>query len=322
MKKSLKKYLFFFLALCVFIVNSAVVMAQGPFSDVAANNTNLEAILYTQDMHIIDGYPDGSFKPNGNINRAELMKIVVEMTVGTPDSSLYKNCFPDVRTDWYAPYVCLAEENRWIDGYPDGTFKPANNVNRAEALKIILNAATNSNLNKDFGQAILNATYISDVDQNAWYYPFIEYAAAGRLLDLQHATYHSNGFSYRYYPAANMSRKEVVETIFRYRTMENNGLAQYNEQYGPYGYSMDYGIRSGLATEHEKSPEEIYIEITDAQSGYTKGLVNLGMEGDGGIFYAKVYEGGWVIVWDGNGIVECSLLEDFPEFMTEGCFEE
>ena len=66
------------------------------------------------------------------------MKILIEATGITPDPSIYNNCFPDVASDWYAPYVCYAKEQNWVQGYEDGAFKPVNNVNKVEAIKMLV----------------------------------------------------------------------------------------------------------------------------------------------------------------------------------------
>ncbi len=53
-----------------------------------------------------------------------------------------RNCgFSDVnKNEWFSGYVCSAKEEDIINGYPDGTFKPANSINFVEASKIIVNA--------------------------------------------------------------------------------------------------------------------------------------------------------------------------------------
>jgi inhibitor of cysteine peptidase len=108
-----------------------------PFSDVPTGGLNTDAITYLKGTGVISGYPDGSYKPSGEINRAEFTKIVV--------GSLYtdvkgKNCFPDVKTQWFAPYVCKAKSLGIIEGNPDGTFKPSESIKFSEAAKIITNA--------------------------------------------------------------------------------------------------------------------------------------------------------------------------------------
>jgi hypothetical protein len=94
------------------------------------------AIEYIADLEIVEGYSDGTYDPDSKINRAELMKIILEANdVDTSDE--LSDCFPDVEDDWYAKYVCEGKELGIVGGYPDGTFLPGNNVNFVEALKII-----------------------------------------------------------------------------------------------------------------------------------------------------------------------------------------
>lgn len=73
----------------------------------------------------------------------------------------YRVMFMDVvASDWYAKYVCFAKDKGIIGGYPDGTFKPAQNVNVAEALKIVLETY--------FGN-------VTPVD-GEWYQKYVDYA--------------------------------------------------------------------------------------------------------------------------------------------------
>lgn len=105
------------------------------FSDVSTSTSYKTAIESLQEKGVIEGYADGSFKPGSQINRAEFLKIVLE---SRNDISFEgSNCFPDVKDDWYAKYVCTAEEEDIIQGYPDGLFKPDQNINFVEATKIL-----------------------------------------------------------------------------------------------------------------------------------------------------------------------------------------
>ncbi len=110
------------------------------FTDLNYTHGNFDAIMYLYEEEIIGGYPDGTFQADKTINRAELLKILVEGNGVTPDQSVYHNCFDDIKTDWYAKYVCYAHEQGWVDGYPDGMFRPADTVNKVEALKMLLNS--------------------------------------------------------------------------------------------------------------------------------------------------------------------------------------
>jgi hypothetical protein len=191
--------------------------SNGIFSDVNNLHSNFNAINFLKDLGVINGYSDGSFKPNGLVNRAELMKMVVEMVSGDPRQiGVYENCFSDVTDDWYAPYVCYAKEAGWVDGYSDGTFLPAQKVNRAEAIKIILNAYYDCDV-PCLDSYVFGPEYHADIPNDAnvdeWYYPYIEYAALSDLLDFQHIQILSMG--YNYFPANDMTRKEVAEMIYR-----------------------------------------------------------------------------------------------------------
>lgn len=113
--------------------------AQAAFVDITGS-ANAEAILYVQEAGIVEGYADGTYKPTSSINRAEFTKIVVGSIEGM-DLMAGATCFSDIDAKaWYASYVCTAKAKGVIGGYPDGTFKPADPVNYAEAAKIVVEA--------------------------------------------------------------------------------------------------------------------------------------------------------------------------------------
>lgn len=101
-----------------------------------------EAIQYVQDKGIVQGYEDGSYRPDQMINRAEFTKILIVAVSGEPPQAT-TDCFSDVHTDqWFAGYVCQAKVSNVISGYPDGSFGPEKNINFVEAAKILINAFT------------------------------------------------------------------------------------------------------------------------------------------------------------------------------------
>jgi hypothetical protein len=179
------------------------------FPDVRDNHQNVTAINSLVSDEVINGYPDGTFRPNGQINRAELTKMIVA-TQADPKTSKYSACFPDVKEEWFAPYICYAKEQGWVEGYADGNFNPENQINRVEAIKIVLEALA--------PEALLSAHSLDvekpqDVDLEAWYANYISYALNQSLLDQQHILQADEGFSY--FPGDNISRKEVAEMIYR-----------------------------------------------------------------------------------------------------------
>ncbi len=157
------------------------------FSDLDANHPFKTGIQYLKQAQLLEGYPDGSFKPAQNINRAEFTKILVGALTSDPKG---ENCFQDVRSDWYAKYVCEAKSRGLIDGYPDGTFRPAENINFSEAAKIIANAFSTARITSQEG---------SD-----WYLPYVQTLASERAIPLTVNFYNEN-----------ITRDEMAEMIYR-----------------------------------------------------------------------------------------------------------
>ncbi|MDP2212126.1 MAG: S-layer homology domain-containing protein [Candidatus Aquicultor sp.] len=83
----------------------------------------------------INGYPDGTFRPNNNITRAEIAKIVVLAAGFTIDTS--GAGFSDIAGHWASDYILTAANKGVVGGYTDGTFRPSNNATRAEASKMV-----------------------------------------------------------------------------------------------------------------------------------------------------------------------------------------
>ncbi|MFC1616008.1 S-layer homology domain-containing protein [Patescibacteria group bacterium] len=169
------------------------------FSDVNTGDANSVAILYLKNNGIVNGYPDGNFKPSNPLNRAELMKILVEGIGISPDPTTYRNCFPDVKEDWYARYVCYAKSQGWVEGHPDGTFRPSSNVNKVEALKMLL---------ETFGveTVIPEMQPYNDVYVHEWYAKYVSTASNLGLLE-------ETGSNY--WPGADITRGQVSENLYR-----------------------------------------------------------------------------------------------------------
>lgn len=180
-------------------------------SDVPKTHPNSEAINSLFEQKIINGYPDGTFKPDSPINRAELTKLVVATKL-TPSADTYKNCFPDVKKEWFAPYICYAKEQGWIFGYDDGKFMPSNNVNRVEALKIILLALFDQEIST---KATLKSKTPLDINLSAWYGKYFIFAENSKLLDKAHIKWIKD--NYNYFPDDSMTRKEVAQAIYNLR---------------------------------------------------------------------------------------------------------
>lgn len=179
--------------------DSAASSVKNPFSDLGETHDNYDAIIYLYGEGMINGYGDGTFKPNNTLNRAELLKILVEGSGETPSVDQYHDCFSDVTTDWYAPYVCYAKEQGWVSGYPDGSFKPGDAVNKVEALKMLLNSqGVTINTPSD--------APFSDVPATEWFAPYV---AEAKSLDILEED------SENFQPDADRTRGGICENLYR-----------------------------------------------------------------------------------------------------------
>jgi uncharacterized secreted protein with C-terminal beta-propeller domain len=105
------------------------------FSDVQTSTRYAAAIQALKERGVIAGYADGTFKPGADIARGEFLKIVLESR-GQVDIEA-SDCFPDVRDEWFAKYVCTAKDEGIIAGYPDGRFRPDQPISFVESAKIL-----------------------------------------------------------------------------------------------------------------------------------------------------------------------------------------
>ncbi len=134
MKKNLNLSL-----LCVFLLSGVFGVAKYvvAFTDVDDSHPYSEAILDFKDEGKIQGYEDGTFRPDTTIARGEFLKVLFEANPSL-EAEENTNCFPDVKDEWFAKYVCTAKEMGIVNGGGDGLFHPEDEIIFAEAAKIIL----------------------------------------------------------------------------------------------------------------------------------------------------------------------------------------
>ena len=160
-------------------VRDGAFTTSNSYSDVAYGKWYNNPISTMSALGIITGYPDGTFKPNKPITRAEFAAIAARFDETQSGKSA---TYSDVIGHWAAKEIGIAYYNDWIKGYPDGTFKPDQNITRAEAMTMINRVLERkpespadllTNMNK----------WTDNLDTSKWYY-----------LDVQEAT-NSHGFT-------------------------------------------------------------------------------------------------------------------------------
>lgn len=111
------------------------------FNDVYSGDWYYSYISLAEDHDFINGYSDGSFKPNNAINRAEALVILMRIAGQTLYGfSSYDIPFDDVSVnDWFAYATIIGYRDDIVNGYTDGTFRPDNDVTRAEVVMMAVN---------------------------------------------------------------------------------------------------------------------------------------------------------------------------------------
>lgn len=195
----------------------AVQPAAKDFSDVAATRADYTAIMFLKDKGIISGYPDGTFKPDQVVNRAESLKMILGINylkywdratdaISGGADTYSDNQFKDVtdKTAWYYDYVKTAYSDGLIKGYEDGTFKPDQQVNLVENLKILLE---HTFLKIDsLAKIKVTAKPYNDVAVDAWYAQYVQYAKDHNLLTADAKN--------NIYPATGMTRGKLAQAIY------------------------------------------------------------------------------------------------------------
>lgn len=144
------------------------------FPDVPAHLHGCPAIEKLAARKIISGYPDGTFKPDQTVTRAEFAKLLVLAMGKLPDPEA-RIPFTDAQGHWAAQqgYLQVALAMRAINGYPDGTFRPNDPITRAEVIKITAAAA---------GLTPRVPAPYADVEETAWFGGWVGAAYAYNLI--------------------------------------------------------------------------------------------------------------------------------------------
>ncbi|MFA6549739.1 MAG: FlgD immunoglobulin-like domain containing protein [Candidatus Gracilibacteria bacterium] len=198
-------------------------MPCGGFNDISISSPYCRAVLQMVKLGIFEGYSNGTFGATTPINRAETMKVIlkalnkpIQVTNGTNIG------FWDLNPgEWYMNYLYTGKLMGIINGYPDGSFKPADTVNRVELLKMFFRTA---------GSSLPACQYAPYEDtpvtyETAWYLPYVCYSRKFTLVD---------GIGSFFNPSKPMKRGDVASLFYRYQVQ---GL--FNGVTNPPTYSPD-----------------------------------------------------------------------------------
>lgn len=159
---------------------------QNNFSDVAADAWYCSSVSTLSRMGIIAGYPDGTFRPNAPITRAEFAAIATRFDNNgdkTPVS------FTDIIGHWAEGEITVAANHGWVSGYGDNTFRPQNQITRAETMSLVNRVLkrlpeTPADLLPDM------ITWTDNADTSSWYYLPVQEATNSHYYEFKENSKH------------------------------------------------------------------------------------------------------------------------------------
>lgn len=190
----------------------------GNFYDISASSALCSAASYVRDRAIFEGYNSGYFYPEKNINRAEVLKVVLvgflDQTFDTanpPDGEqLGFNDIAKGTKDWWYVHLKKAKDLGVVQGYADGSFRATSNVTRAEFFKMFMNLSPYKN-------DVVSNTFVNDwadVPSYAWYERYMAFASHYGLF---------NNFNYcgstNACPEMPITRGEVAQLMMNYKNV-------------------------------------------------------------------------------------------------------
>lgn len=229
---------------CAFFLTTSLASA---FSDVPTSHENYISIEFLNQTGVVEGYSDGTYKPEQMVNRVEALKIILE-----GNNVVIQETFGDIPLsdvspeDWFAKYVMTAKELGIAEGNPDGTFAPARNVVKAEFLKMLLNT---NNFTPDKWDGV---QMFSDVPADAWFTPYMNYAGQAGLVRKDSMN--------NLYPGEALNRGDVAEIMYLLNIILN-------------GANTDF-----LITEANKQMEQIEVYITNNNPSAAKRASELAVD--------------------------------------------
>lgn len=199
------------------------------FSDVDANASSGVAIYKLVNAGILNGYEDGTFRPNNPLTRAELCKIVNLVFKYTEAEEL---TFSDVKKeDWFYNYVAIAKKAGYITGHADGTFKGNDYLTREQTCAIITRVASLYDLS-------MTETITDTVSE--WAVSYVNKVVANKLMPLE------EGGKFR--ATENITRAELVSVVSNFvveeqKPAEGTTVAQYTVTFNTNGGSAIAAVK-------------------------------------------------------------------------------
>ena len=255
------------LVLALVMTMSLVTISNAAFSD-ADKIDHKEAVEVMNALGVINGMPDGSFAPAGNVTRAEMAKMITIIMLGDIDAAAFKGTatdLTDINGHWAEGYIKYCYSQGVIAGRGDGTFAPNANVTAVEAAKMLLvaigynadvqgyvgndwaiNIIRDAQLSKFFDDLSVTSTKVLTRDEAAQ----MIYNAVNALLIVKEPSLNINTGNITYNYRVNSNNKTLLSETFKMFDVEGLVVkASYNSDTKKYTYTVETGLTAPVAAD-------------------------------------------------------------------------
>jgi hypothetical protein len=150
-------------------------------------------------MGIVNGYPNGTFRPDGAITRAELAAIAARFAEAMGMTPANDVSFSDVAGHWAQDDIMYAAQIGWVTGYPDGTYRPDRAITRAEFMTLVNRILERVPEHEADLLPEEMTNWIDNADTSAWYYLAVQEATNSHVPEYKDETVPGLSFTYEYW---------------------------------------------------------------------------------------------------------------------------
>lgn len=186
-------------------------MSNGTFKDVSAKNWFYEPVETLYNIGLLEGKSKDSFAPNAPISRAEFAVLAARFQNLKYTSG---KVFSDVeKGHWAYSYINAASEAGWIQGYPDGTFRPDKEITRTETVTLV-NSMINRTVTREKLKALNVRNPYNDLAESFWGYTDLMEATVSHTAEEWHdAKYNDGKYNIIVEKFVDTSGKEIAKSV-------------------------------------------------------------------------------------------------------------
>ena len=192
----------------IFSLALASTMILGSFGSVMADD--VKELEIKTNKPFVDGYPGGTFKPDKDVTRAEVTKLITLAY----DYATQKSDFPDTKEHWATDYIGALKGE--LKGFPDGKFYPDDNITRAEFVTIL------SRVSGEDISEYYDVNIFDDISNNTiWYKGNANWAYINGV---------AVGYNGRFDGDRNITREEMSKMVMNYIKSYDVDISKSNYQ--------------------------------------------------------------------------------------------